>query len=57
MERGSVVLREGARRTIVGKPGGRGEPVTRRVEINRITARRIARNLGIDWEGSEAEIR
>jgi hypothetical protein len=56
-ERGIVVLREGSRHTIVGRPGDRGEPVPRHVEINRITTRRIARNLGLDWESSEADIR
>ena len=55
--RGIVVLREGSRHTIVGRAGERGEPVPRHVEINRITMRRIVRNLGIDWESFEADIR
>lgn len=57
MQRGLVVLREGSRHTIVGKPGERGEPVPRHDEINRITMRRIAKNLGLEWTEFEAEIR
>ena len=56
-DRGFIVLREGSQHTIVGKPGERGEPVPRHGEINRITMRRIAKNLGIDWDSLEAEIR
>jgi hypothetical protein len=56
-KRGIVVIREGSRHTIVGRPGGRGEPVPRHSEINRLTMRRIAKNLGIDWDNFVAEIR
>lgn len=56
-DRGIVVIREGSRHTIVGKPGERGEPVPRHDEINRITMRRIAKNLGLDWDSLESEIR
>ena len=56
-DRGIVVLREGSRHTIVGRVGDRGEPVPRHKEINRVTTRRIARNLGIDWDSFEADIR
>lgn len=56
-DRGYEVIREGSRHTIVGRPGERGEPVPRHDEINRITMRRIAKNLGIDWTTLEAEIR
>lgn len=56
-DRGFTVLREGSRHTIVGKPGERGEPVPRHKEINRLTMRRIARNLEIDWDKFEADIR
>ena len=55
-KRGIVVLREGSRHTIVGRPGQRGEPVPRHAEINRATTRRIARNLGLDWDDFEGEI-
>ena len=56
-DRGYVVIREGSRHTIVGKPGERGEPVPRHDEVNRITMRRIAKNLNIEWASFEAEIR
>jgi hypothetical protein len=56
-DRGYNVIREGSRHTIVGKPGQRGEPIPRHNDINRITMRRIARNLGIDWDSLEREIR
>ena len=56
-DRGYVVLREGSRHTIVGKAGERGEPVPRHDEINRITMRRIAKNLGLEWASLEADIR
>lgn len=55
--RGFEVLREGSSHTIVGKAGERGEPVPRHKEINRVTARKIAKNLGIEWEAFEQEIR
>lgn len=56
-KRGIVVLREGSGHTIVGRPGQRGEPVPRHAEINRITTRRIVRNLGVDWDSFEADVR
>ena len=56
-DRGYVVLREGSRHTIVGKPGERGEPVPRHDEINRITMRRIVKNLGLEWASFEEDIR
>jgi hypothetical protein len=55
--RGFRVLREGANHTIVGMEGMRPEPVPRHREINRITARKIAKNLGINWAEIEREIR
>lgn len=55
--RGFTVLREGGSHTIVGKADGRPEPVPRHREINRITARKIAKNLGIEWDEFEREIR
>lgn len=42
---------------MVGKPGERGEPVPRHDEINRLTMRRIAKNLGLDWASLEVDIR
>lgn len=56
-ERGFIVLREGSNHTIIGKPGGRPEPVPRHREVNRITARKIAKNLGVEWGAFEKEIR
>ena len=56
-QRGFHVLREGSSHTIVGREGGRPEPDPRHNEINRITARKIARNLGVDWDEFEREIR
>ncbi|MCC6679362.1 MAG: type II toxin-antitoxin system HicA family toxin [Phycisphaeraceae bacterium] len=56
-DRGFVVLREGGSHTIIGKPGQRGEPVPRHNELNRFTTKRIARNLGIDWNEFESDIR
>jgi len=56
-DRGYVVLREGSRHTIVGKPGERGEPEPRHDEINRLTLRRIAKNLGVEGTALEAEVR
>ncbi|MHB1155461.1 MAG: type II toxin-antitoxin system HicA family toxin [Phycisphaerales bacterium] len=56
-DRGFVVLREGGAHTIVAKPGQRREPVPRHNELNRLTTKRIARNLGIDWNSFESEIR
>ena len=56
-DRGFVVLREGSRHTIVGRPNERGEPVPRHNELNHNTTKRIARNLGIDWNSFEADIR
>ena len=56
-DRGICVIREGSQHTIVGRPGDRREPVPRHKEINRLTMRRIARNLGIDWKSFEADIR
>ena len=44
-DRGFGVIREGSRHTIVGKQGTQGEPIPRHNEINRITMRRITRNL------------
>jgi predicted RNA binding protein YcfA (HicA-like mRNA interferase family) len=55
--RGFAVLREGSSHTIVGNEDGRREPVPRHREINRITLRKIAKNLGIDWDTFEQEIR
>ncbi len=55
--RGFTVLREGGSHTIVGKPGHKPEPIPRHREINRITARKIAKNLGLDWDPFEQEIR
>lgn len=55
--RGILVIREGGSHTIVGRPGGRPEPVPRHREINRITARKIAKNLEIPWDTFEQEIR
>ena len=54
--RGFAIIREGANHTIVGKAGAKPEPVPRHREINRNTARRIARNLGIDWNEFEKEV-
>jgi len=55
--RGFQVLREGANHTIVGREGERGEPVPRHRELNRITTRKIAKNLGIHWNAFERDIR
>jgi len=56
-DRGFQVIREGASHTIVGREGSRSEPVPRHKEINRITARKIAANLDIDWDEFERDIR
>ncbi len=56
-DRGFVVLREGARHTPAGRPGQHGEPVPRHNEINRVTLRRIVRNLSLDWDAFEADVR
>jgi len=55
-KRGYVVIREGSQHTIVGRQTGRREPVPRHREINRLTMRRIARNLEIPWKEFESEI-
>ncbi|MBA3485491.1 MAG: type II toxin-antitoxin system HicA family toxin [Pirellulales bacterium] len=55
-KRGFSVIREGSQHTIVGKAIGRREPVPRHREINRLTMRRIARNLEIPWDELEPEI-
>lgn len=57
LEKGFTVLREGSNHTIVTKPGFRREPIPRHREINRITARKIAKNLNLDWDSFEQEIR
>lgn len=57
LHRGFTVLREGANHTIVGKEGVHPEPVPRHREINRITARKIAKNLGVEWDPFERDIR
>ncbi len=56
-ERGIVIFREGADHTIVRGPGTRPEPVPRHRQLNRITAKRIIRNLGLDWDTFERDIR
>lgn len=57
LARGYQVIREGGSHTIVGKAGSRPEPVPRHREINRITARKIAKNLGIEWDDIERDLR
>ena len=54
--RGFGVIREGSRHTIVGNDEGLREPVPRHGDINRMTMRRIVKNLGINWSEFEPEI-
>jgi len=56
-DRGFSVLREGSSHTIVGVEGGNRAPVPRHKEINRLTARSIARSLDIEWKDFERDIR
>lgn len=56
-DRGFEPVREGGRHTIVGDGSGKTEPVPRHAELNRQTTKRIARNLGVNWEQFEKDIR
>jgi predicted RNA binding protein YcfA (HicA-like mRNA interferase family) len=55
--RGIVVEREGANHTIVVSPAGRRTAVARHSQINRLTARSIAKQLQLDWKSLESDLR
>ena len=46
---GMVFVREGGGHTIVSGPNGRKTSIPRHGDVNRVTARKIAKQLGIDW--------
>lgn len=55
--RGFLILREGGAHTIVGKPNGPATSVPRHRELDRMTARAIAKQLGIDGRSFVKELR
>jgi predicted RNA binding protein YcfA (HicA-like mRNA interferase family) len=57
LRQGMEVLREGGAHTIVGKPDGVRTSLPRHVELDRLTVKAIAKQLQIDWESFQKEIR
>lgn len=53
---GVVLVREGGGHSIVKGPGGRQTAVPRHGDINRVTARKIAKQLGMDWSRLEKDL-
>jgi hypothetical protein len=53
---GAQMVREGSGHTIVMGPNGRQSSIPRHSEVNRITARKIAKQLGIDWSDVERKL-
>jgi len=45
---GVIVLREGSNHTILRGPGGRQSSLGRHGELNRITVRKVVKQLGLD---------
>lgn len=57
LRQGMTVLREGGAHTIVGKSSGVRTSLPRHSELDRLTVKAIARQLGLDWKALEKEIR
>jgi predicted RNA binding protein YcfA (HicA-like mRNA interferase family) len=53
---GVVVLREGGSHTVIGAPGGRQSALPRHADLNRITVRKIVKQLGLDWQEIEKDV-
>ncbi|MFI5381395.1 MAG: type II toxin-antitoxin system HicA family toxin [Tepidisphaerales bacterium] len=49
LNQGASIIREGGRHTIVAMATGRQCPVPRHADVNRILAKKIARQLGLPW--------
>jgi predicted RNA binding protein YcfA (HicA-like mRNA interferase family) len=54
---GVIILREGGMHTIVQGPSGRQSSIPRHAVVNRITFRKIAKQLGLDPKTLEAEVK
>jgi len=50
---GVVFVREGGGHTILRGPTGRQTSIPRHNDVNRVTARKIARQLEVDWQRIE----
>jgi hypothetical protein len=50
-------LREGSKHTVVIAPTGKRTTLPRHAELDRISARKIARQLGLDLEQFERDVR
>ena len=50
---GVAFVREGGGHTIVRGPAGRQSSIPRHGDVNRIMARKIAKQLGVDWSQIE----
>ena len=56
LKNGVVVLREGSGHTILRGPSGRQTSLGRHGEVNRITARKLIKQLGLDAEQLSKEM-
>ena len=53
---GARMVREGGGHTIVQGPNGKQSAIPRHSDVNRITARKIAKQLGVDWSQIEKDL-
>ena len=51
------ILRDTGPHTIIGRTGGVRTSLPRHTELDRRTVRAIAKQLGLDWEAFEKEVR
>ena len=52
-----AIVREGGAHTVVEGPAGRQSSVPRHAVINRVTFRKIVKQLGLDQRTIESEVR
>lgn len=55
LSRGVTVVREGAVHTILRGPGG-SSTLPRHNQLDRVTTRTIAKQLGLDWSSVERDL-
>ena len=53
---GVVVLREGGSHSVIRGTSGKQSSLPRHTELNRITARKIVKQLDLEWNRIEKEI-
>lgn len=54
---GAIIKREGSKHTIVISPSGKRTTLPRHAELDRISVRKIARQLGLDLRRLDEDVR